>query len=174
MVILSKRRDVKMPTSTDFFKIKVKDLSEKPFDLNSLKGKVTLIVNTASKCGYTVQYKELQELYDKYKGDGLQIIGVPCNQFGGQEPGTAEEIENFCEMNFGVRFPLLSKLDVNGENRHELYNYLISNSGSNEDIKWNFEKFLIDKQGNVIDRFKSSVKPLNSELETKIVKELKK
>ena len=123
-------------------------------------GKVVLYVNVASQCGYTPQYKGLEALYNTYKDRGLVIVGVPCNQFGGQEPGTAAEIQNFCQINYGVTFPLLEKQDVNGAGRSPLYQALISSpAGGGGDVRWNFEKFLVGRDGVVISRFKSAVTP---------------
>ncbi|WP_087974490.1 glutathione peroxidase [Oceanobacillus rekensis] len=123
--------------------------------LSDFKGKVLLIVNTASECGFTPQLEGLQELYNKYNNQGLEILGFPCNQFGNQEPGTDTEIATICQSNYGVNFPMFSKIDVNGENAHPLFKHLTSEKkgllGGN--IKWNFTKFLIDKDGNIIDRF---------------------
>ncbi|TGL60956.1 glutathione peroxidase [Leptospira sarikeiensis] len=123
--------------------------------LEDYKGKVLLIVNTASQCGFTPQYKGLQEMYDKYKGKGLEILGFPCDQFGHQEPGTDAEIQSFCQVNFGVNFPLFKKIEVNGDGTHPVYQYLKKQAPGllGKSIKWNFTKFLIDKQGNVIKRF---------------------
>ena len=134
----------------------------KELSLTEQKDKVTLIVNTASKCGFTPQYKGLEALYQKYKDKGLEIIGFPCNQFGGQEPGTNEDISQFCEMNFGVTFPLSQKVDVNGDNAHPLFAYLKTEKpgvlGSTR-IKWNFTKFLVNKEGQVIKRYSPTAKP---------------
>jgi glutathione peroxidase len=131
--------------------------------LEAYKGKVLLIVNTASKCGYTPQYKELQSLYETYANKGLEVLAFPCNQFGGQEPGSDEEIQTFCELNYNVSFPIFSKIEVNGEGAHPLYEYLkeaAAAQGEAEDIKWNFTKFLIDREGNGVERFESAKKPL--------------
>ena len=138
--------------------------------LSELEGKVTLIVNTASKCGFTPQFKGLEELYEKYKDKGLVILGFPCNQFKNQDPGSNEEILEFCQLNYGVSFTMLEKVDVNGENRHPIYKYLIDNnlSGNSGDIKWNFEKFLIDRSGEVIKRYPSLKTPRS--LEKDIIK----
>lgn len=129
--------------------------------LQDYKGKVLLIVNTASQCGFTPQYKGLQEMYDKYKGKGLEILGFPCDQFGHQEPGNDAEIQNFCQVNFGVNFPLFKKIEVNGEGTHPVYQYLKKQAPGllGKSIKWNFTKFLIDKQGNVIKRFAPMTPP---------------
>ena len=129
--------------------------------LADYKGKVLLIVNTASKCGFTPQYKGLQELYDTYRDRGLEILGFPCNQFGHQEPGGSDEINSFCEINFGVNFPLFEKVDVNGANAHPLYQYLTKEAPGFlfNSIKWNFTKFLVDREGRVIARFAPTTKP---------------
>ena len=133
------------------------------------EGKALLFVNVASKCGYTPQYDGLQALYETYKDQGLEIVGVPCNQFGGQEPGSAKEIQTFCKVNYGVKFTLLEKQDVNGKNRSDLYKTLVSSDkGKGKSIRWNFEKFLVDKDGNVVGRFGSGVKPDSEELKAAI------
>jgi glutathione peroxidase-family protein len=143
-------------------------------EAKQFEGKALLFVNVASKCGYTPQYDGLQALYETYKDQGLEIVGVPCNQFGGQEPGSAEEIQTFCKVNYGVKFTLLEKQDVNGENRSQLYQTLItSDKGNGKNIRWNFEKFLVDKNGNVVGRFDSAVKPDSVELKTAIEGALK-
>ena len=125
-------------------------------------GKVLLIVNTASKCGFTPQYEGLEALYKKYAADGFEVIAFPCNQFGAQEPGNADEIEQFCKINFGVSFPLMAKIDVNGANASPLYDWMKKEAkglmGSTS-IKWNFTKFLIDRQGNVVKRYAPTDKP---------------
>ncbi len=126
------------------------------------KGKVVLLVNVASKCGYTPQYKELQALHEKYSDEGLAVVGVPCNQFGNQEPGTAKEIVQFCKSRFGVEFDMLAKVDVNGNNAAPLYKHLTSKETNPKfagDIKWNFEKFLFNRDGEVVARYTSKVKP---------------
>lgn len=128
-------------------------------------GKVALVVNVASRCGYTRQYEGLQKLYESYKDRGFVILGAPCNQFGGQEPGSADEIAQFCKRNFGVTFPMLQKQDVNGKQRSALYTYLIkSSAGENRDIRWNFEKFLVGRNGKVLARFPSSTSPSDAAL----------
>lgn len=140
-------------------------LDGKPLDKATISGKAVLFVNVASKCGYTKQYAGLQKLHEAWKDKGLQIIGVPCNQFGGQEPGTAEEIQNFCQINYGVNFPLLEKQEVNGPGRSPLYRSLVdSPTGGGQDIKWNFEKFLVGKDGAVLARFPSAVTPEDPQL----------
>jgi len=141
--------------------------------LEKYAGDVILIVNTASKCGYTPQYKGLQELYETYSEEGLTVLGFPANNFGGQEPGSDEEILQFCEVNYGVEFQMFSKVSVKGDDIHPLFDYLTSTENQDFEggIKWNFEKFLVDRNGNLVRRFRSSVKPMSNEL-TSSVKEL--
>ena len=140
--------------------------------LNEYKGNVLLIVNVASKCGNTPQYAGLEKLYEKYKGQGLQVLGFPCNQFGGQEPGTMEEIQNFCTTNYGVTFPIFNKLEVKGPGQAPLYEKLTKTEPSG-DISWNFEKFLVGKDGNVIARFTPKTKPEDPSVVSKIEQALK-
>ena len=129
--------------------------------LSAYKGKVLLIVNTASECGFTPQYKGLQELYAKYHDRGLEVLGFPCDQFGHQEPGSDAEIQSFCELNYGVTFPIFSKIEVNGSGAHPLYKFLKDEKGGllSDAIKWNFTKFLVDKQGSVVERFAPQTTP---------------
>ncbi|NYI45092.1 glutathione peroxidase [Nocardioides aromaticivorans] len=133
----------------------------KPVDLSSYDGKVVLVVNTASKCGFTPQYKGLQELQDTYGDRGFEVLGFPCDQFGHQEPGDEEEIATFCERNYGVTFPMFAKIDVNGDDAHPLFQWLKKEEGGllGGGIKWNFTKFLIGRDGRVIDRFAPTTKP---------------
>jgi glutathione peroxidase len=148
---------------------KTKTLDGKPAELSNYKSKVLLIVNVASKCGFTPQYKGLEALYEKYKDKGFVILGFPCNQFAHQEPGDAKTIESFCSLNYGVTFPLFNKIDVNGANKDPLYAYLETVLPGG-DIGWNFTKFLVDRQGRVIQRYSSPVKP--EAIETDIEKVL--
>lgn len=137
-------------------------LEGNPASLSDYKGKALLIVNVASKCGYTPQYEGLQKLYATYKDRGFEILGFPCNQFLEQEPGTAEDIRSFCTTTYGVSFPLFGKIEVNGENRHPLYATLTQKTdhkGEAGDIKWNFEKFLVSPEGEVVGRFSTKVAP---------------
>ncbi len=137
--------------------------------LSTYQGKVSLIVNTASKCGFTPQYKGLEALQQKYQDRGFTVLGFPCNQFGKQEPGSEEQIKEFCETNFNVTFPMFAKIDVNGDNTHPLYQFLKKEQPGimgTEAIKWNFTKFLVDKDGRVMERYASKTAP--SELETAI------
>lgn len=129
--------------------------------MSEYKGKVVLVVNTASKCGFTPQYDGLEKLHQDYADQGLVVLGFPCNQFGNQEPGTDEEIASFCRLNYGVSFQLFSKIDVNGDNAHPIYKFLKSEKGGTfgDNIKWNFTKFLIDRNGRVIKRYASTTKP---------------
>ena len=129
--------------------------------LSAYKGKVMLIVNTASKCGFTPQYEGLQNLYNSYAERGLEIIALPCNQFRGQEPGSNAEVQEFCQLNYGLNFPVMGKIEVNGPGRHPLYSYLTQQAGGlfNDNIKWNFTKFLVDRNGQVVDRFATITKP---------------
>lgn len=140
-------------------------LDGQPLDAATLRGKAVLFVNVASRCGFTPQYEGLQALYEAHVERGLVIVGVPCNQFGGQEPGTAQEIASFCRMNYGVTFPLLEKQDVNGPRRSPLYRFLVgSDVGAGKPIKWNFEKFLVAPSGEVVARWPSSVDAADSGL----------
>ena len=142
----------------------VKDIHGKPVKLDAYKGKPLLIVNTASKCGFTPQYKGLEALYEKLHGKGLEILGFPCNQFGEQEPGSEAEIESFCELNYGVTFPMFAKIDVNGDGAAPLYKYLKKEKPGlmgSEAIKWNFTKFLVDRSGKVIERYAPNTEPAN-------------
>src|SRR5439155_516458 len=145
--VVSFLKDVAMTTIYDFT---VDDIHGKPVKLDRYKDKVLLVVNTASECGFTPQYKGLEALYEKYRNQGLEVLGFPCNQFGKQEPGTEAEIEKFCEVNYGVTFPLFAKVDVNGDNAAPIYRYLKSAKPGllgTEAIKWNFTKFLDDRSG---------------------------
>jgi glutathione peroxidase len=154
---------------------KMKTLDGKEVDLSKYKGKVVLFVNVASQCGATPQYEPLQALHAKYAKDGLAIVGVPCNQFGKQEPGTEKEIADFCEKNYKVTFDMLAKVDVNGENATPLYKYLTSKDAYPKDagnVKWNFEKFLISRDGKVVNRFRTPVDPGSDEVVKAIEAEL--
>lgn len=152
------------------YDFKVKDAAGNEVSLGEYKGKVLLIVNTATECGFTPQYKELQELYLKYKDKGFEILDFPCNQFGGQAPGDEEYIKSFCELKYKTTFRLFAKVDVNGPQADPLFVYLKSQTRGflTNDIKWNFTKFLVDRAGNVVDRFGSMTKP--SDLEGDIIK----
>lgn len=147
--------------ATSLYDIKVESIEGKQYHLSEYRGKVLLVVNTASECGYTPQYKALQLLYNVYGNKGMVVLGIPCNQFGTQEPGTEEEIKKFCEIRYGVTFPMLKKADVKGPKQHPLYRYLLQKGTSSKDIAWNFEKFLIGRDGQIIGRFLSGADPLS-------------
>lgn len=149
-----------------FHTFTMKDIRGKEVKLSAYKGKTVLVVNTASKCGYTPQYKELQTLYEKYQAKDFVILGFPANEFGGQEPGSDETIAEFCEVNFGVKFPLFSKVVVKGDGIHPLFNLLTSteNPDFKGEINWNFEKFLIDEDGKLVRRFRSRTTPMSAEM----------
>ncbi|KAI0635941.1 thioredoxin-like protein [Trametes polyzona] len=151
-----------MSEAKSFYDLKAELPGGKTYDFEQLKGKVVLIVNVASKCGFTPQYKGLQALYDKYKDRGFVILGFPCNQFGGQEPESDDKIAQFCELNHGVTFPLMAKSDVNGDGANEVYKWLKERKAGLlglTRIKWNFEKFLIDREGKVVHRWASTTSP---------------
>jgi glutathione peroxidase len=155
--------------SDSFFGLSAKANDGREFPFASLEGKVVLVVNTASKCGFTPQYKGLEELYRKYKDRGLVVLGFPCDQFAHQEPGSDAEVASFCQLNFGVSFPLMSKVEVNGKGTHPVYAYLKSKAPRSllgSTIKWNFTKFLVAKDGGAVSRFAPTVEP--SELEKDI------
>jgi glutathione peroxidase len=154
---------------TTLYDFTVDDIGGKPVKLDRYKGKVLLVVNTASKCGFTPQYKGLEALYRKYKDKGLEVLGFPCNQFGAQEPGDARAIEAFCESRYDVTFPMFAKIDVNGSHAHPLFNHL-KNAKSGllgPSIKWNFTKFLVDRSGGVVGRYAPTATPegLRKEIE---------
>ena len=151
-----------------FYDFSIKDINDEIFDLTSLKDKTVLLVNVASNCGFTQQYSELQELYLKYNEKGFVILGVPSNQFGGQEPGNNNEIKDFCETNFNITFPMTSKFDVKGENAHPIYLWAKENYGNSAIPKWNFHKILINKDGKVEETFSSFTKPMSKKLLNKI------
>jgi glutathione peroxidase len=143
--------------------ITVKNMQGQDVPLSNYKDKVVLIVNTASKCGLTPQFKTLQELYKEYEGKDFEILGLPCNQFLKQDPGSNDEILEFCQLNYGVSFPMFAKLDVKGKNQSDLYKYLTENSKerTGKKVKWNFEKFLIGKDGEIVKRYLPTVQPLS-------------
>lgn len=151
------------------YDIEVTETDGTDYQLEKYEGRPMLIVNTASKCGFTPQFDGLEELYQSYRDEGLIILGFPCNQFGGQEPGTSEEAAGNCRLNYGVSFPMHQKIDVNGEDAHPLYEYLKSSQKGlfNDKIKWNFTKFLVDKNGEVIERYAPKTKPesINKDIE---------
>ena len=147
---------------TNVYDFNARDIDGNERSLGEYRGKLLLIVNVASQCGFTPQYKGLEALHRKYADKGVEVLGFPCNQFGKQEPGDAEEIKKFCSLNYDVTFPLFAKIDVNGPQAHPLYNYLTREKGGGllgRGIKWNFTKFLIDRDGEVIARFAPTVTP---------------
>ena len=151
--------------AASLYDIALKDIDGQPATLAPFKGKAMLIVNVASKCGFTPQYKELEALAETYKDRGLVVLGFPCNQFGGQEPGTNAEIKEFCSLTYGVKFPLYDKLEVNGPQRHPLYDLLTGDTSPFPGkIGWNFTKFLIGRDGRILHRFDSKVKPGSPEV----------
>jgi len=155
---------------SDLYNFKVKDINGEDVALENYKGKVLLVVNTASKCGFTPQYKGLEEMYKKHKENGLEVLGFPCNQFGKQEPGDAEEIKNFCSLTYDVSFPMFAKIDVNGNEASPFFEHLKAEAPGvlgSKAIKWNFTKFLVDKDGNVLKRFapKDTPEKIEKEIE---------
>lgn len=152
--------------SSSVYDFSATSIEGQPVEMSSFKDKVLLIVNTASQCGFTSQYQGLQALYDKYASRGVAVLGFPCNQFGAQEPGSATDIQSFCEKRFGVTFPLFEKIDVNGANAHPIYQFLTKSAPGilgTEGIKWNFTKFLVDGNGNVVKRYASATDPKDIE-----------
>jgi glutathione peroxidase len=161
--------------SANISEFTVKDINLKEVKLSDYNGKVLLIVNVASKCGFTSQYEGLQKIYEMYKDQGFEVLGFPCNDFGGQEPGTNEEIKNFCSINYNVTFPMFDKVHVKGDQKAPLFDFLTDNSVTGKSsIKWNFEKFIIDKEGNIVDRFRSVAKPDSKKITSLIERELSK
>ena len=151
-----------------FFDHTIKNINNEIINLDQYKGKTILLVNVASKCGFTKQYTGLQELYEKYRDKDFYVIGVPSNQFGGQEPGSNAEIKNFCETNFNITFPLTDKVDVKGDNAHEIYKWAKKNYGNSAVPKWNFHKILINKDGKIHETFGSFTDPLSKKIITNI------
>jgi len=156
--------------SKTFYDFKINSINGEELNLSIFKDKIILLVNVASKCGFTKQYDDLQKLYDDYKEKGLVVIGIPSNQFGGQEPGSEVEIKNFCETNFNINFPMTSKYEVKGDNAHPIYIWAKETYGKSTVPKWNFHKILINKNGRVEDTFASFTRPLSN----KIIKKLEK
>lgn len=150
----------------------MKNIEGKNLPLKKFKGKVLLVVNVASQCGNTVQYAALEKLYEEYKGKGLVVLGFPANNFGGQEPGTDSEIQKFCTSKYGVKFPMFSKISVKGDDTHPLYKWLIENAPMKDDVEWNFAKFLVNRKGEVVGRFRAKTQPNSDEVLAAIKKEL--
>lgn len=155
---------------TSVYDFKMKTIDGKEKSLADYKSKVLLIVNVASECGYTRQYSDLEKLYETYHAQGLEVLGFPCNDFGGQEPGSDKDIKEFCTTKFGVKFDMFSKISMS----HPLYQYLTQNATPPGKVDWNFEKFLIDRNGNIVGRFKSNVKPMSETLTRAIEEALAK
>ena len=147
-----------------FFELSIKDISGNELSFSEYRNKTILLVNVASKCGFTKQYNGLQTLYERYQDSGFEIIGIPSNQFGGQEPGSNEESKNFCETNFKITFPITDKVDVKGVNSHEIFKWAKENYGSSTVPKWNFHKILINKNGKVQNTFNSFIDPLSKKI----------
>lgn len=156
----------KTRTVSSIHQFSIEGLTGEAVNFADFKGKKILVVNVASECGFTPQYKQLQELYDLHK-DKLVIVGMPCNDFGGQEPGSGEEIHQFCQKNYGVTFPITKKVDIKGDNKHQIYDWLThsdKNGVKNAKVLWNFHKFLLDENGYLIDDFSSLKSPLNDDI----------
>jgi glutathione peroxidase len=151
-----------------FFDFKINSINGEELDLSSFKGKTILLVNVASKCGFTNQYDDLQKIYDDFKDKGLIVIGIPTNQFGGQEPGSEKEIKNFCETNFNITFPMTSKYEVKGANAHPIYIWAKDTFGKSTVPKWNFHKILINKNGVIVDTFASFTGPMSKKIINKL------
>ena len=156
-----------MSDNQSFYDLEAKTISEQNVSLSQYKGKAVLVVNVASKCGFTGQYSGLETLYNDYKDKGFTILGFPSNDFGAQEPGSNDEIATFCQRNYGVSFPMMAKIPVKGDNKHPVYSFLTSGDKPGE-VGWNFEKFLIDADGKVVERYKSRVSPDSKELRADI------
>ena len=154
--------------SKTFFDFKINSINGEELDLSIFENKTILLVNVASKCGFTKQYDELQNLYDNFKDRGLVVIGVPSNQFGGQEPGSEDEIKNFCETNFNITFPMTSKYDVKGDNAHPIFLWAMDTYGKSTVPKWNFHKILINKEGKIADTFASFTAPRSNKILKKL------
>ena len=170
----SKSTNINSAAGAPIYQFTLADIDGQPVNLKYFRGKVLLLVNTASFCGNTPQYEELQALYEQYQKQGLEILAFPANNFGKQEPGTNEEIRSFCYTKYALDFPLFSKISVKGSDTHPLYQYLTKNSPFPGDIEWNFQKFLVDRQGSVIARYRPGLKPLSKQIVTGIEQALAK
>ena len=168
LIMLSFFQKVEAKYEKLFFDLSIESINSKTINLSEFKGKTILLVNVASKCGFTKQYTGLQTLYENYKDKDFLVIGVPSNQFGGQEPGSNTEIKDFCETNFNITFPITNKVDVKGKNAHVIYKWAKENYGNSTVPKWNFHKILINKEGKIQDTFNSFITPLSD----KIIKQI--
>lgn len=165
--VQAQNKKSKKVDTQSIYQFKVKTLDGETFDFSTLKGKKVLIVNTASKCGYTPQYEQLEKIYKEYKAKGFTVIGFPANNFNGQEPGTNEEIESFCKLNYGVTFPMMEKISVKGDDISPIYQFLTQkakNGLKDSEVKWNFQKYLIDKKGHLVEVYYSKTKPDAAEI----------
>lgn len=172
----TEKKPVTAETARSALDFTVTDIDGKEIALSKYRGKVVMIVNVASRCGLTPQYKDLQKLFDEHGDEGLAILAFPCNQFLNQEPGSNDEIKEFCETRFGIKFDLFSKIDVNGRSAHELYKFLTTKQDDdrlNGPIKWNFTKFLLDREGKVVERFEPRVKPTHPRVLDQVAQALK-
>lgn len=167
LAVVSLNAIAQTTSSKSFFDFKTKTIDGKEFSLSSLKGKKVLVVNTASKCGYTPQYKDLETLYKTYGGDKFVIVGFQANNFANQEPGTNEDIKSFCQLNYGVSFPMMSKISVKGSDMDPIYQWLTRkdlNGKMDSEVKWNFQKYLIDENGNLVAEYDSNVLPTSDKI----------
>jgi glutathione peroxidase len=169
-VLLSQSKEKKMDTQPVLYSFTMKTIDGKDKNLSEYKGKVLMLVNVASKCGHTPQYKGLESLYEKYKDKGFMILGFPANNFLRQEPGTDEEIQNFCTVNYGVTFDMFSKISVKGDDQHPLYRYLTEESPFPGSVKWNFQKYLVDRRGTVVEQYAPGTEPTEKEVSAEIEK----
>lgn len=170
IIMFSFLKSVNASYEKNFFNFNIKDINNEEIDLSIYKNKTILLVNVASNCGFTQQYTELQELYEKYSNRGFVVLGVPSNQFGGQEPGTNDQIKDFCETNFNITFPMTSKYNVKGSDAHPIFIWAKDNFGKSAVPKWNFHKILINKNGKIEDAFSSFTKPMSKKLTNKLEK----
>jgi glutathione peroxidase len=170
MIVLAQLKEKQMEQHPKLYSFVMKTIDGKEKPLSDYKGKVIMIVNVASKCGHTPQYKDLEEIYKKYKNRGFIILGFPANNFLWQEPGTDEEIKNFCTLNYDVTFDMFSKISVKGKDQHPLYQFLTKEPSVAGEVKWNFQKYLVDKKGNIVKKFAPGTKPTEKEVIDEIEK----
>lgn len=168
LVVLAQKSERTVAEQKNVYDFAMKTIDGKERPLSEYRGDVLLVVNVASKCGYTPQYKDLQAVYEKYRDRGFRILAFPANNFGGQEPGTDEEIMEFCETNYNVTFDMFSKISVKGEDQHPLYRYLTTESPFPGEVKWNFQKYLVDRKGNIVAMFPSKVNPTDKEVQQQL------